>query len=394
MPAENLKASYPEHWIIGKIPVRNVWLLLLYASDLLKELKKLGTSKVAVEENPDDIAYLVAEILAYSVERRLRRNLGWSYRQREAILSRVRGRINLMYTERHKLLELAKIACRFDEMTVDTIRNRYVRAALEHIAVLLNRDRLNANSKKRWRTGEKKRWGKLESKCRALARTMLRMGVVGEKPSRNDISTDRFGRNDAGDKAMVAAAHLAFQLSLPTEDLGKDSLPRVYRDELRMWELFEKAATGFYGVVLPSVWRVNNRGRVRHWPLSGSDAQKEHIRKILPRMEIDIELDNVEAGRRIIIDTKFTPLLKDGYRRKQSLHSGYIYQIYAYLRSQEGIDELADSASGMLLHPSTGTMINEYAVIQGHKIHFATVDLTATYKEIRRQLLEVVGASE
>lgn len=64
-----------------------------------------------------------------------------------------------------------------------------------------------------------------------------------------------------------------------------------------------------------------------------------------------------------------------------------------YLRSQEGdCDPLAAHASGLLLHPSVGDMINEIVEIQGHKIRFATVDLGAEAKEIRIQLLEVLNA--
>ncbi|KQW50013.1 MULTISPECIES: hypothetical protein [unclassified Roseateles] len=62
--------------------------------------------------------------------------------------------------------------------------------------------------------------------------------------------------------------------------------------------------------------------------------------------------------------------------------------MYAYLRSQVGCgDPLADSASGTLLHPSVGTMIDETVVIHGHPLRFATVDLAATPAEIRAQLL-------
>jgi 5-methylcytosine-specific restriction enzyme subunit McrC len=61
------------------------------------------------------------------------------------------------------------------------------------------------------------------------------------------------------------------------------------------------------------------------------------------------------------------------------------------LRSQEGNgDWLAEKASGLLLHPSVGDMVNESVVIQNHEIRFATVDLGATAKEIRQQLLEVL----
>ena len=62
--------------LIGRIPVRNVWLLMLYASRLLRYLD-VGEKKGA-EENPDDIADLAAEIsgtgsqTAHEAESRLR----------------------------------------------------------------------------------------------------------------------------------------------------------------------------------------------------------------------------------------------------------------------------------------------------------------------------------
>lgn len=37
---------------VGKIPIRNVWLLMLYASDLYQ---LLGSKAVGVEENPDEL---------------------------------------------------------------------------------------------------------------------------------------------------------------------------------------------------------------------------------------------------------------------------------------------------------------------------------------------------
>lgn len=60
-----------------------------------------------------------------------------------------------------------------------------------------------------------------------------------------------------------------------------------------------------------------------------------------------------------------------------------------YLRSQVGRgDGLADCASGLLLHPAIGRTIDKTVTIQGHRIRFATVDLTASTAEIRSQLLQ------
>jgi len=352
---------------IGRIPVRNLWLLMLYASDLFRQLDR---GRIAVEENPDDIPDLVAEILARLVEHRLMRNLSFGYQSKRAVLNRVRGSIDLLNTERHQLLARGMVACRFEDLTVDTTRNRFVRAALDAIAKIVGRS-------------------DLAHRCRALASSLRRMGVTGEKPSRAEASADRFGRHDADDQQMIVAAHLAFNLALPTETTGTKLLARPDREIAWIRHLYEKAVAGFYDVVLSgSGWRID-AGKTISWLI---EQKTSGIDKILPSMRTDVVLDHRGSGRRIVIDTKFTSIVTQGWYREESLRSGYIYQIYAYLRSQEGKgDPLSTHASGLLLHPSIHAMVDEAVVIQGHEIRFATVDLGATAREIRKQLLKIVG---
>ncbi len=354
---------------INRIPVRNVWLLMLYASGLYRDLE---TADVAVEDNPEDIPDLVAEVLCRRVERRIKRNLSCGFQSREAVLGRVRGRIDLLNTERHRLLDRGKVACRFDELTVNTARNCFARAALQEISKIVRRDGL-------------------AHRCRSLAASMRRMGVVGERPGRGEASINRFGRIDADDRPMVAAADLAFNLALPTETPGAKHLSLPDRDITWIRKVYEKGVAGFYEVVLSGKgWRVD-AGKTLDWRIEGKSPG---IDKILPSMRTDIILDHSGPGRRIVIDTKFNSVVTRGWYREETLRSGYIYQMYAYLRSQEDNgDPLAEKASGMLLHPSMGDMVNEAVVIQNHEIRFATVDLGATAKEIRKQLLQVLEVS-
>lgn len=353
---------------IGDIPVRNLWLLMLYASDLFRDLEK--RTRAAVEDNPDDIPDLVAEMLCRHVERRIRRNLSYGYQSCEAVLGRMRGRIDLLNTESHRLLDLGKIACRFDELTVDTVRNRYVWAALEKMSqTVLRKDTL-------------------AHRCRSLAAALRCMGVSGKCPNYSEISIDRFGRHDADDRPMVAAAHLAFDLALPTEAEGTKYLSLPAREIAWIRKLYEKGVAGFYDVVLsPKEWRVK-AGKKLDWKI---ERKSPGIDAILPGMKTDIILDHAGGGRRIVIDTKFNSIVTRGWHREETLRSGYLYQMYAYLMSQEGIgDPLAENASGVILHPSTGKSFNEAVVIQNHEIRFATVDLGAPAKEIRKQLLQVL----
>lgn len=353
---------------VGRIPVRNLWLLMLYASDLFRT-RGIGT--VGLEDSPDDLPDLVAEILAHAVEVRQRRHLSLGYRSREAALNRVRGRIDVLTTECHQLLDRGMVACRFDELTIDTPRNRFVRAALEVISRIVQRQ-------------------DIAHRCRSLAEGMKAQGVSGEPPTRAQMSTDRFGRHDADDRFMVAAAKLAFDLTPPTEVSGVNVLTLPDRETTWVRRLFERAVGGFYDVVLsPQGWQVKCGGTLG-WQISQKTAG---IDNILPSMRTDVVLNHPITGCRIVIDTKFTSIVTNGWYREETLRSGYVYQIYAYLRSQVGCgDPLADNASGLLLHPAIGKAIDETVVIQGHPIRFATVDLAASAGEIRAQLLRLCEA--
>ena len=352
---------------IGRIPVRNLWLLMLYASDIYRQLDASGDR--SFENNPDDLPDLVAEILSHEVERRLRRNLSYGYRYRHEVLGRVRGRIDHLQTETHQLLQRGMVACRFDELTIDTPRNRYVRSALEMISKFVRRN-------------------DLAHQCRSLVGSLRRLGVVGERPGREETSVERYGRHDAVDRKMVDAARLAFEMAIPTEQIGSRHLPLPDRDINWIRRLYEKGVAGFYDVVLSrSGWRVYP-GTMLRWPTTDMSPR---IAEILPTMRTDIVLEHADENRRIVIDTKFNAVLSKGWYRNEGIRSGYMYQIYAYLRSQEKRDDpLSFQAEGMFLHPSVGEMLNEWVTIQGHRIRFATVDLSAETKTIRSQLLDVV----
>ncbi|MDR0996366.1 MAG: 5-methylcytosine-specific restriction endonuclease system specificity protein McrC [Zoogloeaceae bacterium] len=350
---------------VGRIPVRNLWWLMLYAS----AFRQRGEALLGQDDNPEEIADLVAEILAHTVALRLRRSLSFGWQHRAAVLDRVRGRIDLLATARHALLEQARVACRFDELSLDTPRNRYVRGALEKIAPLVQKTAL-------------------AHRCRSLARSLWASGVTGETPIRAQIDREPFGRNDAADRAMLAAAKLAFDLALPVEATGEDRLLDSDRQETWVRQLFEKAIRGFYAVVLPSdEWKVS--APWLDWQITD---KSDGMADILPKMKTDIVLDQYNPMRRIVIDTKFTSIVTRGWHRDETLKSGYIYQIYAYLRSQTDQDPAANTACGLMLHPAIDQNLDEHVVIQGHTIRFATVDLTTSHQAIRARLLEFVKA--
>ncbi|MDG0867815.1 5-methylcytosine-specific restriction endonuclease system specificity protein McrC [Candidatus Lucifugimonas marina] len=356
---------------VGRIPVRNLWLLMLYASD---SFKHLGDKNVEVEENPENIPDLVAELLADAVEHRIRRNLTFGYRQRNETLSRVRGRIDHLQTARRQLMSKGQIACVFEDFTIDTPRNRMVCAALTSAARIV-------------------RSTAISRRCNSLANRLISMGVSSRTTSRHDLQLNQFGRNDRADRQMVELAKLIFDLRLPTEEAGPTKLFAPDREEHWIRSLFEKAVLGFYKLKLISdSWKVSGGTRL-YWQIEDASSG---IEDILPGMITDIVLDLPNNQGRIIIDTKFTSVVTSGRFRSQSLKSGHIYQIYAYLNSQNGNGHpLAEVASGLMLHPSIDEEdeeIDEWVTIQNHKIRFATVDLTQDPSSISTQLLKIIDA--
>ena len=223
---------------VGRIPVRNLWLLMFYASELFRER---GIGNTALDDNPDDLPDLIAEILAHAVEQRQRRHLSVGYRSRHDVIHRVRGRIDVLTTECRQLLSHGRVACRFEELSIDTPRNRFVRAALDRISRLVTDE-------------------DAARRCRTLANAMKALGVGGVPPTLAAMTADRFGRHDADDRLMVAAANLAFDLAIPNEQTGKSVLPLPERDERWVRKLFERAIGGFYEVGAEPARLANAQG--------------------------------------------------------------------------------------------------------------------------------------
>ena len=351
--------------VTGLIPLRNIWLLFLYAADLVRFRDRFEGEVEAARDLPD----LVGRLLAHVVEERLRRNLSRGYRPRAAELSRVRGRIDMLQTTTAQLLERGLVACRFDDHTMNTPRNRLVRAALERLAARVVHPAT-------------------AHRCRALAADFSRMGVGAGQPSRAELSIDSIGRNETADRLMVTLSRMVFDLVIPTEDPGDRHLNAQDDSEQLVRRLFERAIGNALRLELePEGWRVS-QGRCFDWPQT---AATPGVAAILPRMQTDIEVSHAGLARRIIIDTKFTSIFTSSPYREELLKGGYLYQLYAYLRTQENArDPLSMTAEGMLLHPQVGTTVDEAFHVQGHTFRLRTIDLAAPAVQFEATVRRIV----
>jgi 5-methylcytosine-specific restriction enzyme subunit McrC len=94
----------------------------------------------------------------------------------------------------------------------------------------------------------------------------------------------------------------------------------------------------------------------------------------------------------IVLDTKFTAhSLTENQWGKAVFDSSHLYQLYAYLKSQEHVSEAHRTAVGILLYPAVGNKFSEKVRLQDQVIRLESVDLAAPWQEIERQLLELVA---
>ena len=118
------------------------------------------------------------------------------------------------------------------------------------------------------------------------------------------------------------------------------------------------------------------------WDLS-SDTEESMIR-FLPVMQTDIFLRYKEQI--LIIDTKYYGHTMQMQYDKETLHSGNMYQIFAYVKNQDVKN--TGNVSGMLLYAKTEEAITPDCsfVMSGNKICVKTLDLNKEFKLIAAQL--------
>lgn len=169
---------------------------------------------------------------------------------------------------------------------------------------------------------------------------------------------------------------------MPTEHQGDHALMALLRDKLTIHDLFECFVRNFFHLHLK---QYTVKREYLQW-------HEEPRSSFMPRMETDITLVGKHPPHaRLIIDTKYSvETLSDNFKFK----SENLYQIYAYLRTQENLSESHRQAEGMLLYPTTTDVADESMCVQGHRIRIATLNLADDWKLIEKRLRELVEPRE
>jgi len=346
----------------GGVPVRNAWHMLLYAWNRQAQWNLWQSDA----ETAPSLTALMASVLARLLEQRMRIGLGREYVVVEESLRGVRGRIDFSRSLRERRFERGQAACIFTSFEVNAPRNRIVRSVLHRL--VLSGD-FGASSE-----GER-----LRGRLRRLSRDLHEVDIVHVDSAM--IQRQQLGRNDADYAMMLMICDLVVRNLIPTDAQGDRRAARVTWEKQALERMFEAFVPAFARHHLPT-WRIDTQPQ---WAWHG-DSQ------YLPMMRPDVVFRTVD-GRIAILDTKFTPhaLVTNQYGTER-FNTNHLYQLYAYMRTQEHRDPAFESITGVLLYPQVGVRLLEKFDLQAHTIVVATLDLGQPWPTIENDLLDVLAA--
>ena len=358
------------------IPIRNVWHMLLYAWNEvpLDQVRGWPLQHAALERAPT-LDALLALVLIRLIQQRLRIGLGHEYIEETNSLRGIRGRINFAETINQHALERGQLICQFQGYHLNSLKNQIIRSTLARLVKVGEFGPDTALVRE------------IQQKLRLLLRDLDGIDFIELTPDL--IRRQLYARSghDHDYRLMLSICDLILQRQIPGDPEGRTRalVPMIDRELLVLYKIYERFVANFYRMHLKG-WEVSAQKRLE-WHAAEANER-------LPLMIPDIVLQDRSTRRMIVLDTKFTAQsLTENQWGKAIFDSSHLYQLYAYLKSQEHISEVHRTAAGILLYPAVRNRFSERVKLQDQVIRIESVDLAAPWQEIEGQLLELVTST-
>ncbi|MDM8544716.1 hypothetical protein QUF90_26885 [Desulfococcaceae bacterium HSG9] len=350
------------------IPIRNIWHMLLYVNKS-RHLRYRWKSEI---ENAPNINSLLIAILAKQIQQRIRIGLGRDYCRIENEIYGLRGRIDFNKSLKLMSFPQGRICSRYQLYLKNVLKNQIIRSTLARM--IQSGD-----------FGTKKKKAKeLKNTLRCISQEMKDIDIIELKPA--EIRREQLKQNDMDYSFMLSICYLLYLHFMPRENKGDHSLLKINRDELVLYAIYEKFVAEFYKYHLIK-WNVNPQPTI-YWP-------SEYKSDYLPVMKPDLILEHKETKQIVILDTKYTKSsIVQGQWGNYTFNRDHLFQIYAYLRSQENRTEHYEKSTGLLLYPTVNKQLPQKIDIQGHEIRWETINLAQTWDIIESDLLALVDIKQ
>jgi 5-methylcytosine-specific restriction enzyme subunit McrC len=357
------------HWTEYGIPIRNLWHMLMYAWNEVPLASAISLQDV---ESAPTLDALFASLLLKLMRQRLRIGLGRDYQDEKHLLHGIRGRVNFSESLKRHAFEHEGAYCEFQGYSLNVPKNQIVRSTLMRM--------IQTGNFGPGRTAA----DELRHRLRWITRLLNDVDLI--ELDLEFVRRQQAARHDRDYRLMLAICELILLRQMPLNASGSRTLPSVEHDALILHHIYERFVANFYRTHLAG-WEVRSQ-KVIGW------HEKNEVRH-LPSMRPDLFLHETSSARMIILDTKFTAQsLKENPWGGKGFDSTHLYQLYAYLKTQEHLSEAHAHAAGILLYPAVNDVhLSERIELQGHTLRIESVDLTQPWQRIEQYLLNMVSAT-
>ena len=276
-------------------------------------------------------------------------------------MTNLRGKLDLQGTIKEKAGQRTRLACEYDELTVNNLYNAIVKTTID---ILIGESDVKAERK------------------RSLRKLMLFFDAVDTiNPSLIRWDSLRYDRNSRTYQMLHSLCYFVLNNRLLSTQQGDTKLPQFSDDHMNL--LFQRFVMEYYRRHHPE---YNASARQIKWNFRDSSASSSSL---LPIMQSDITL--TLDDRTLIIDTKYYSKNLQEHFGKSTLHSPNFYQIHTYVMNEDKAH--AGNVDGMLLYARTTADIQpqaDYRTNDGNIIMVRDLDLSQDFEYIKNDLDNLV----
>ena len=296
------------------IRVQNIYHMLAYAFQVLNEQ---GYRDVALEEDFENTAELLAAILCRGVAVQVKRGLMREYIVTEEALSSPRGKIEVSSSVKSMAVRKKQLVCSYDQFSVNAYNNRIIKTTL----TVLLKAKISKERKKE------------------IRKLLIYFDGVELLDVHSIVWNQQYDRNNQSYRMLVSLCYMVIKGLLQTTTDGSTKL-MDFLDEQRMCRLYEKFILEYYRKHYP---KIKTSAAQIPWVL-GEDCSSA----MLPIMQSDITL--AYENKVLIIDAKYYSHTTQVQFDKHTLHSNNLYQVFTYVKNKDAqFGNEPHEVSGMLL---------------------------------------------
>ena len=357
----------------SEIPVRNWWHMLVYAWGLV-DLEGIFQSKW---EDAPDLHELLIRILVDRTNRQVRRGLRGDYVDRSEALKTVRGRIDFNRTLGDLLLYKGQLHCEYQEYSVNVPRNQIIATTLQR------------QYRREFKGAKGRDIEELKSDVGRLVRTLDEIDRIRLDRSLMTNEIRQLGRNEREYKLLLKVCEMLYRPTMPLASEEYDAEAFTDWLENRKHRIYEEFVANFYSIKLSrNEWVVSPQTTLR-W--NEKEQLNEGVTR-LPTMRPDIVVTHKDSGKIVVIDTKWYSSVFTDRFDQLTVHSSNLYQMYAYMASQDWQGGRYRDSAGILLYAQTEKDDVDFRTeIDGHPFRVYTLDLTQDWEGVEGDLVELLN---